>query len=103
MPVIFDLVIVFNVYVEDDIRSIYSKNVKVNFHPRTGHESPERKQRYSFTVSLTSALDRGGWSTPRPGRFTPGKETRCLQHTKKNHKIFPITNLAVYGCVKQKL
>ena len=27
-------------------------------------------------LSLTSALDGGGWSTPRPGRFTPGKETR---------------------------
>jgi hypothetical protein len=22
-------------------------------------------------LSLTSALDGGGWSTPRPGRFTP--------------------------------
>jgi hypothetical protein len=31
---------------------------------------------YSCTLSLTSALDWGGWSTPRPGRFTPGKETR---------------------------
>jgi hypothetical protein len=31
---------------------------------------------YSCTLSLTSALDGGGWSTPRPGRFTPGKETR---------------------------
>ena len=28
------------------------------------------------TLSLTSALDEGGWSTPRLGRFTPGKETR---------------------------
>jgi hypothetical protein len=27
---------------------------------------------YSSTLSLTSALDEGGWSTPRPGRFTPG-------------------------------
>ena len=26
------------------------------------------------THSLTSAL--GGWSTPRPGRFTPGNQTR---------------------------
>jgi hypothetical protein len=26
-------------------------------------------------LSLTSALDGGGWSTPRTGRFTPGKET----------------------------
>jgi hypothetical protein len=25
-------------------------------------------------LSLTSALDGGGWSTPCPGRFTPGKE-----------------------------
>jgi len=28
------------------------------------------------TRALTSALDGGGWSTPRPGGFTPGKETR---------------------------
>jgi hypothetical protein len=27
-------------------------------------------------LSLTSALDRGVWLTPRSGRFTPGKETR---------------------------
>jgi hypothetical protein len=31
---------------------------------------------YSCTFSLISALDGDGWSTPRPGRFTPGKETR---------------------------
>ena len=30
-------------------------------------------KKYSSTVSVTSALDGGGWSTPRPGRFTPGK------------------------------
>ena len=29
---------------------------------------------YNSTLSLTSALDGGGWSTPRPGRFTPEKE-----------------------------
>ena len=34
--------------------------------PRTGREG----------LSLTSELDGGGWLTPRPGRFTPGKETR---------------------------
>jgi hypothetical protein len=27
-----------------------------------------------FTLSLTSALDASGWSKPRPGRFTPGKD-----------------------------
>ena len=29
-----------------------------------------------IALSLTSALDKGGWLTPSPGRFTPGKETR---------------------------
>jgi hypothetical protein len=29
---------------------------------------------YSSTLSLTSALDGGGLSTPCPGRFTPGKD-----------------------------
>jgi hypothetical protein len=30
---------------------------------------------YSSTPSLTSTLDGSGWSTPRPGRLTPGKDT----------------------------
>jgi len=29
---------------------------------------------YSFTVSLTSALDGGGWSTPHLGRCTTGAD-----------------------------
>jgi hypothetical protein len=29
---------------------------------------------YSATLPLTSALDEGGWSTPRPCLFTPGKD-----------------------------
>ena len=28
----------------------------------------------SSALPSTSALDGGGWSTPRPGRFNPGKE-----------------------------
>jgi hypothetical protein len=44
---------------------------------RTGHEGPKGEKRYSSTLSLTPALDGGGWSTPRPGRFTPRKDTRC--------------------------
>ena len=32
--------------------------------------------RCGSTLSLTSARVEGGWSTPRPGRFTPIKETR---------------------------
>ena len=31
----------------------------------------------TLALSLTSALDAGGWLTARPGRFTPGKETLC--------------------------
>ena len=37
-------------------------------------------QGYSSTLTLTSALDKGGLSTPRPGRFTPGKEARYPLH-----------------------
>jgi hypothetical protein len=39
----------------------------------TGHEGPEGEQMYSSTFSSISALDGSGWSTPRTGRFTPGK------------------------------
>jgi len=47
---------------------------KCKVQPGTGHERPEGEYRYSSILSLTSALDGGGWSMPRPGRFTPGKE-----------------------------
>jgi len=35
-------------------------------HPRTGHEGPKGEYSYSSTLSLTSAANWGGWSTPRP-------------------------------------
>jgi len=58
----------------DLTRSIYYRTVKGKgkAHPRTGHEGPDGE--YSSTLPLTSALDGDGWSTPRPGRFTPGKD-----------------------------
>ena len=43
--------------------------------PTTGYDGPDGEYRYSSTLSLTLALDWGGWSTPRPGRFTRRKET----------------------------
>ena len=49
----------------------YYKKRKV--HPTTAHEGPEGEEMYSSTLSLTSALDWGGWSAPRPGRLTPEK------------------------------
>ena len=50
------------------------KVIRVNLQTRTGHEGPEGELRYSSTLSLTSALELGGWLTPHPGRFTPGKD-----------------------------
>jgi hypothetical protein len=42
--------------------------------PRTGHEGPKEEWRYSCTLSLTSALDGGGWLTPcPPGTLPQGK------------------------------
>ena len=41
---------------------------------RTGHDGTKGEQMYSFTLPSTSALDGGGWSTPCPGRFIPGKD-----------------------------
>jgi hypothetical protein len=46
------------------------------FHLGTGHKSPQWKQNYSSTLSLTSALHVGGWSMPCPGHFTPRKEAQ---------------------------
>jgi hypothetical protein len=44
------------------------------------YNRPRRPRRevqiYISTISLTSALDRGGLLTSRPGRFTVGKQTR---------------------------
>jgi len=48
--------------------------IKGKVHPITGHKGQEGKYRYSFTLSLTLALGGGGWLTPLPGRFTPGKD-----------------------------
>jgi hypothetical protein len=60
----------------------HRKKVKSKVYPKTGHEVPEEYQRYSSTLSLTSALDDGGWLTPRLGRFASGKYPvpidRCL-------------------------
>ena len=47
---------------------------KDKIHPRTGHKGPEGEQMYSSTLPPTLALDGGGWSTPRPSRFTPRKD-----------------------------
>jgi hypothetical protein len=52
----------------------YKAKGKGKVHPRTSHEGPEGKKRYSSTLPSTSVLDGVGGATPRPGRFTPGKD-----------------------------
>jgi len=37
------------------------------------HEGTKGRYRYSSTLSLTSAIGGGEWSTSHPGRFTPGR------------------------------
>ena len=61
-----------------------ARNVRLMLHAVQGkarlitcHEGTNGRYRYSCTLSLTSAIGGDGWSTSRPGRFTPGKETRC--------------------------
>jgi hypothetical protein len=49
---------------------LYFYFIKDKVHTITGHEDPEVK-RYSSPLFLTSGLYGGGWSTQRPGRFTP--------------------------------
>jgi hypothetical protein len=43
---------------------------KGKVYPRTGYEGPEVE--YSL---FNLGAGWGVWSTPRPGRFTPGKDT----------------------------
>ena len=55
----------------------------------------EERYRYRSTLSLTSALGGGGgWSTPRPSRFTSGKET---QYHCKGRCASPRARLDGYG------
>jgi hypothetical protein len=44
---------------------------KGKIHPKSGHEGPEGEYRYTFAL-LDARWD--VWLTPRPGRFTPGKD-----------------------------
>jgi len=43
----------------------------VKFDLEQATKAQRGEQMYSSTLTLTSALDVAGWSTPRHGRFTP--------------------------------
>jgi hypothetical protein len=48
--------------------------VKVKFTLEQAVKAQRGSRGIALLFPLTSALDRGGWSTPRPRRFTPGKD-----------------------------
>jgi hypothetical protein len=63
--------------------------IKCKVYLRRGHDGEEVEKKYSCTLSLTSALDGVGWSTPLSGRFTPRKETRYQLYSRLGGKISP--------------
>ena len=48
--------------------------LKVNVHPRSGHEGPEKKQRYCSVLSLTSTLDGVGGQRHAPSASPPERD-----------------------------
>jgi hypothetical protein len=54
---------------------IYKTKMNVKLQLKFTVDQAVGNQRYNSTLSLVSALD-GRDSTPSPGRFTPGRETR---------------------------
>jgi len=54
---------------------VYKKRVKVKVMVTLEQATKaDGDYRYSYTLSLTSALETGEWSMPHLGRFTPGKD-----------------------------
>ena len=47
--------------------------VKVNFNLEQATKAQRGRRCIAVLLTLTSALGRGRWSMPHPGRFTPGK------------------------------
>jgi hypothetical protein len=52
--------------------SVFSRSYG-KIHPRTDHKGPEVEQRYSSTLSLTSALDGVGSERHAPAALPPGE------------------------------
>jgi hypothetical protein len=55
-----------------------------------------RELLYRSTLFLISVLDGGGWSTPRPSRFKPMKETRYPLYRKLGGHQGPVWTGAEY-------
>jgi hypothetical protein len=50
--------------------------IKEKIAPEQATKTKMGNKMYNSTLPLTFDNRLGGWSTPRPGRFTPGKDTR---------------------------
>ena len=64
--------------VQASFTSTYFKRHLYKFHPTAGHDDPEGEWRYSFTLSLTSALDVVDGQRHVPGALPPGKTQYLL-------------------------
>ena len=76
-----------------------SRKVEVKFAPEQAMKAHTAKKKYSSTLSLTWAIDGDGWLTPRPGRFTPGKETLHLLYRRLGR---PCPRGSLEGCGKSR-
>jgi hypothetical protein len=56
------------------LRSYYKGKIKVKFTLEQATKAQRGSRGIALLFSLTSVLDGGAWSTPRPGHFTPGKD-----------------------------
>jgi hypothetical protein len=65
-------------WVHQNLYSLHTSS-KCKVHSRNGHESPEGENIYSFTLSLTSALDRDGWLSHRAALPPVRKPFTCCQ------------------------
>jgi len=61
--------------------SVPLQRSKSEVHPRTCYEDPEAEYIYSCTLSLTSDLDGGGWSTPSTTTLLPGRNLFAFYRT----------------------
>ena len=78
--------------------------VKGKVYPRTGHKGPKGEYRYICTLSLNSAIDGCGWSTPRHHRFTPGKPGTLVGVgrrgvTIRGEEIKIVSLIVVFPCI----
>jgi hypothetical protein len=62
-----------------------SDGVKVKAAPWHAYAGTEGRRKYNSNQFATSELELGGWSSPHPGRSTPGKDDLTVTE----HKIHP--------------